>query len=140
MSLPLHNQSFLCKCVLRKTKDVEHRPLTESTLRRPAILILQNADTLFLDADVNDGFTSLLSVFCYKLIYSYKLIFSYFLKIQSRFLKDVISKGAFSSNYSRRLEPSMASSKIFSNKKITLMSHVCVLKCLSSLNIFCYFL
>lgn len=97
---------------LGKTKNTEHHPLTASTLRRPAILnFAECIDTLFPDA--NDDFTTLLSVFCYKLIYSY------------RFLKYVKSKREFSSNYSRRSELSVASSKIFSNKKITLMPHVC---------------
>lgn len=84
--------------------NVEPHPLTESTWRRPANLnFAECIDAFFLDA--NDGFSTLLSVFCYKLIYSYR----------PRFLKDVKSKGDFSSNYSRTPEPSMASSKIFSN-------------------------
>lgn len=72
--------------------------------------------------DVNDGFSTLLSLMS-PTYYPYRF----------SFVKVVISKGNFSSKHSRRPEHPMGSSKLFSIKKFTLMSHAGVFKCQTSL-------
>lgn len=90
-----------------KSKNVEHHPLTENTLRRTPSLDFAECSDTFLIIMMSSPPSSVTS-----------------LSIPT-FLKYVKSKGDFSNSYSRRPETSMASSKIFSNLKITLMSRVC---------------